>query len=198
MSSVLCIEIDAQVLKKMVENCDGLMRAIVLSLIERVKKLNKNAGYEMRYDNAIMTCAHGLYLIAEAQKDPEAQSDVVHLVMHEAVLQLSKISGRPRGRITDLLKHMKELHLINIVGSGPTADLVFDANKIMEHANGLTQVMNEDSLKKRMAALDTLALEEIAEMLHLDINDVWQNLQNHPNLPDLLRFKFQDRQLVRA
>ena len=52
--------------------------------------------------------------------------------------------------------------------------------------------MNEDHSRKRMAALDTLALEEIAEMLHLDINDVWQNLQNHPNLPDLLRFKFQD------
>ncbi len=192
MSNVLCIEIDALVLKKMVENCDGLMRAIVLSLIERVKKLNKTAGYEIRYDNAIMTCAHGLYLIAEAQKDPEAEDSTVHLVMHEAVLHLSKISGRPRGRITDLLKHMKEIHLINIVGSGPTADLIFDSNKIMEHANGLTQVMNEDKLKERMAALDTLALEEIAEMLHLDVNSVWQNLQNHPNLPDLLRFKFQD------
>ena len=192
MSNALCIEIDAQVLKRMVEQCDGLMRAIVLSLIERVKKLNRNAGYEIRYDNAIMTCAHGLYLLAKAQKDPEQESDIVHLVMHEATLNLSKISGRPRGRITDLLKHMKELHLINIVGNGPTADLVFDLNKIMEHANGLTKIMNEDKVKKRMAAMDTLALGEIAETLHLDPATVWQQLQKHPNLPELLRFKFQD------
>ena len=81
----------------MVENCDGLMRAIVLSLIERVKKLNKNAGYEMRYDNAIMTCAHGLYLIAEAQKiqKPKAMW-FTWLCMKQS--RLSKISGRPKGR----------------------------------------------------------------------------------------------------
>lgn len=197
MSNALCIEIDAQVLKKMVEQCDGLMRAIVLSLIERVKKLNRTAGYEIRYDNAIMTCAHGLYLLAQAQKaqrqsKEEEESSTVHLIMHEATLNLSKISGRPRGRITELLQHMKELHLINIVGNGPTADLVFDINKIMEHANGLTKVMNEDKIKKRMSALDTLSLEQIAETLHLDPSTVWQELQNHPNLPELLRFKFQD------
>jgi len=195
MSNALCIEIDAQVLKKMVEQCDGLMRAIVLSLIERVKKLNRTAGYEIRYDNAIMTCAHGLYLLAQAQAstqtNEEEENTTIHLVMHEATLNLSKISGRPRGRITDLLKRMKELHLINIVGTGPTADLVFDINKIMEHANGLTKVMNEDKVKKRMAAMDTLSLDEIAETLHLDPSTVWQELQKHPNLPELLRFQFQ-------
>lgn len=194
MQPTLCIEVDAQVLQKMVEQSDGLMRAIVLSLVERVKRLNRTAGYEIRYDNAIITCAHGLVLLADAQPKnlEEEENPEIRMIMHDVVLNLSKISGRPRGRINDLLKHMEELHLLRIVGTGPTADLVFNRNRILEHASGLAKVMDEEKINARMASLDTLALDEIAEMLHQDPMSIWQQLQEHPNLPELLRFQFRD------
>ena len=193
MQDTLCIEINAQVLQKMVENSDAMMRAIVLSLVERVKRLNRHAGYEIRYDNAIVTCANGLVLLADAKPtDPELEpNEEVRLEIHETVLALSKISGRSRGRINDLLKHMAELHLLRISGTGPTADLVFNRNKILNHASGLAKVMDEDKLEKRMAALDTLNLDEISEILNQEPGTVWQQLLTHPNLPELLRFQFQ-------
>ena len=99
MQDTLCIEINAQVLQKMVENSDAMMRAIVLSLVERVKRLNRH-GYEIRYDNAIVTCANGLVLLADAKPtDPELEpSEEVR--NYETVLALSKISGRSRGAST--------------------------------------------------------------------------------------------------
>ena len=194
MQPTLCIEVDAQVLQRMVEQSDAMMRAIVLSLVERVKRLNKHAGYEIRYDNAILTCAQGLVLLSDSlPKDVEEEaSPETRIIMHDAVLSLSKISGRNRGRINDLLKHMAELHLLRIVGTGPTADLVFNRDKILEHANGLAKVMDEEKINKRMAALDTLDLNELSEMLNKDPATVWQQLQGHPNLPELLRFQFRE------
>ena len=43
-----------------------------------------------------------------------------------------------------------------------------------------------------MAALDTLDLNELSEMLNKDPATVWQQLQGHPNLPELLRFQFRE------
>ena len=81
---------------------------------------------------------------------------------------------------------------MRIFGTGPTADLAFNREKILEHASGLAKVMDEEKLNNRMAALDTLSLEEIADMLNQEPNGVWQQLQSHPNLPELLRFQFRE------
>ena len=52
--------------------------------------------------------------------------------------------------------------------------------------------MDEEKLNRRMAALDTLDLTGIAEMVNKDPTTVWQQLQGHPNLPELLRFQFRE------
>ena len=189
-TSTLAYEIDANYLKHLVDKTEPILKSIILSLIERVKRQNRNAGFEIRYDNAIISCAHGLALIGE-QYDPDDDGNIT-VDLNETSKTLSEISGRSVPLIKEVLAQMKDLGLARSIGKGMTANLSYHPSDIELHAQGLTKILGDDPTSRFMSTADAVNIHEIAEILHTDANVVLKTLFQAGNLKDLIFLRTQE------
>jgi CRP-like cAMP-binding protein len=190
LTSTLAVEIDTEYVTKWTEVQDPLLRTVLKSLSERVRHLNEEKRDSSSEDNLIISVATMLNILGKSQATAESQE--VSVSLYEAVSRVSRVTGRSRPLIDEVVNSMTELGLIRISGDGFDRQLVFAPENLEKHAKGLTKILGKTLDPRDLNTLDLVTLDMLAFHLQADPDEVYDILSQADNFSDLVCYKLTD------
>lgn len=190
LTSTLAVEIDTEYVTKWTEVQDPLLRTVLKSLSERVRHLNEEKRDSSSEDNLIISVATMLNILGKSQVTAESQE--VSVSLYEAVSRVSRVTGRSRPLIDEVVNSMTELGLIRIAGDGFDRQLVFAPENLEKHAKGLTKILGKTLDPRDLNTLDLVTLDMLAFHLQAEPDEVYDILSQADNFSDLVCYKLTD------
>lgn len=190
LTSTLAVEIDTEYVMKWTEVQDPLLRTVLKSLSERVRHLNEEKRDSSSEDNLIISVATMLNILGKSQVTAESQE--VSVSLYEAVSRVSRVTGRSRPLIDEVVNSMTELGLIRIAGDGFDRQLVFAPDNLEKHAKGLTKILGKTLDPRDLNTLDLVTLDMLAFHLQAEPDEVYDILSQADNFSELVCYKLTD------
>ncbi len=189
-SSCLAVEIDTDYVTKWTEVQDPLLRTVLQSLSERVRHLNQEKRYNHGDDNLIISVATMLNIMGKSQDTGEGQEVTVSL--YETVSRVSRVTGKSRPLIDEVVNSMVDLGLLRVMGDGFDRQLLFSPDNLEKHAKGLTKILGKTLDPKELNTLDLVTLDMLAFHLQAEPDEVYDILSQADNFSDLICYKLTD------
>jgi CRP/FNR family transcriptional regulator, cyclic AMP receptor protein len=190
LSSTLAVEIDTEYVTKWTEVQDPLLRTVLKSLSERVRHLNEEKRDSSKDDNLIISVATMLNTLGKSQVTAESQE--VSVSLYEAVSRVSRVTGRSRPLIDEVVNSMTDLGLLRTSGDGFDRQLVFSPDNLEKHTKGLTKILGKTLDPRDLNTLDLVTLDMLAFHLQADPDEVYDILSQAENFSDLICYKLTD------
>ena len=189
-SSTLAIEVNAEYISKWGEVQDPLLKTVLESLSDRVRHLNQEKRDSSNDNNLIISVSTMLQILGKSLSSGD--DDEISVSLYETVSKVSRVTGRSRPLIDEIIKSMAELGLVRIGGDGFDRQLVFSNTNIERHTKGLTKILGKSLDPRDLETLDLVTLEMLAFHLQADPDEVYEELSQADNFSELICYKLRD------
>ncbi len=188
-SSTLAVEVNADYITRWGEVQDPLLRTVLESLSERVRHLNQEKRESSNDNNLIISVSTMLQIMGKTLGS--ADSDEISVSLYETVSRVSRVTGRSRPLIDEVVKSMAELGLVRIMGDGFDRQVAFSNANIERHTKGLTKILGKSLDPRDLNTLDIVTLDMLAFHLQADPDEVYDILSQAEGFSDLICYKLQ-------
>lgn len=171
------------------------LRAIVHSLIKRLKKSNESVVKSANPSSILVIYAHLLFLMAHVQQTPIAASrwdNIAVINFEKAVKWISTVTGDARIRVHDVLKQMAKYHMVLVSGQSSHANIRFDIDEIIDLAKNAGEKINDPSLHYYPAEHELIDINELSDMTDYKRDHILRLLANGVLPDDAIIFRKND------
>ena len=190
--------VDKQALGKLLQQANPLLRTIIITAVERIKKMNETVASLATASSVLIAFSAILELLARSLGEgggrprgsgtPSSSNN--RLTYKQCIDTLITCSTLPLFRVKLLFRRMADLNLVTIDGAGEQATVRFDPAKVVGDAQNLTRNMGpmiQEGLQKTDTEL--IELNEVKSWLGVEEKSVFQKLAAEDVPPDLLLFR---------
>lgn len=190
--------LDDFTLNELINSSNNLLKAIVHSLIKRLKRLNESAVMDANPTHKLLVYTRLLKLIAEATPNQYSTYDNVErdaknthqsikrVSVYNAVKEINNITGDSRVKVMTLLRYMKKAGIIDIIGIGYDAKIWINTDVVLKSVKDFL-VNAPDSVHKNMfdSEFEWLNIDELTDMLQIGKEETLEKFLSK-ELPDHL------------
>jgi CRP-like cAMP-binding protein len=174
--------IDFNTMNNLIKKVNPLLKAIVYSLITRVKKLNKSVADGGQVGNPLLGAATFFAVCAgSADKKNANKSDERSVPVGYAVKHMETLLGLSSYRVRAVLKQMQTLKLLSSSNNGST--LHYNPKEIVEQTKKVTEMLGDKIDSSLQVEYELIDLRKMSEVLGVAAEKIYNKFKTG-ELPD--------------